>query len=155
MRTAAGSIAAAVDQAIATVDDPEYPGISIVDLGLVETIDIDDATARIGLIPTFSGCPALALIADDVTRAVNAVPGIANTQVVWLRSPNWTADRVSAVAKQALAIDFTVAVRIGPDEPSCPRCGGDTSPRSPFGPSRCRSISMCESCRETVEVMRR
>ncbi len=63
--------------AVATVDDPEIPGVSIVDLGLLETITTtDDGRVTIGLIPTFSGCPALAMIASDVEAAVVGVPGV-------------------------------------------------------------------------------
>ncbi len=58
-----GAPLAVVRDAVATVTDPEYPDISITDLGLVESIDIDGRAATVGLIPTFSGCPALAMIA--------------------------------------------------------------------------------------------
>jgi len=136
----------AVQQAIAAVDDPEYPGVSIVELGLLEL--------RIGLIPTFSGCPALGVIAGSVAAEVGKVSGVDDVEVVWLHTPVWSIGRVSAVARQALARDFTVAVQIGESQPDCPRCGGPTEAKSMFGPSRCRSISVCSDCAETIEVMR-
>ena len=144
----------AVHEAVASVDDPEYPGISIVDLGLPEVVDVRDGRAQIGLIPTFSGCPALAMIADEVRTAVAAVDGVDSVEVEWLTSPAWTVDRVSADARSAMAREFTVSIQLGTKPAPCPLCGGDTVPESMFGPSRCRSVHRCPACSETVEVMR-
>ena len=147
-----------VRAAIATVDDPEYPGISIVDLGLLESIDVQpDGNVVVGLVATFSGCPALTMIADDVRQAVAAVDNVAGPQAVdirWLASPTWTIDRVTDKARQAMAREFTVAIRIGRGPVPCPRCGADTTENSMFGPSRCRAVHVCQSCTEVVEVMR-
>ena len=147
-----------VRAAIATVDDPEYPGISIVDLGLLESIDVHPAgNVVVGLVATFSGCPALTMIADDVRQAVAAVDNVAGPQAVdirWLASPTWTIDRVTDKARQAMAREFTVAIRIGRGPVPCPRCGADTTENSMFGPSRCRAVHVCQSCTEVVEVMR-
>ena len=140
--------------AVSSVDDPEYPGVSIVDLGLLESLEVDGAVVAIGLIPTFSGCPALDMIAADVDAAVRAVDGIDDVSVSWLRSPAWSTDRLSRRGRQALASEFTVAVQIGNKTPLCPLCAGPTVEQSMFGPSRCRSVHRCEACSETVEVMR-
>lgn len=159
----------AVHAAVAGIDDPEYPGISIVDLGLLESIDLGPgpgahaegaagAAVTIGLVPTFSGCPALGAIADDVRAAVEAVAGVGRVRVDWLIAPVWTIDRVSADARRRMAEEFTVAVEIrgrgGAATSRCPRCGTATVEQSPFGPSRCRSVHRCPQCSETVEVMR-
>ncbi|MGI9608515.1 MAG: iron-sulfur cluster assembly protein [Acidimicrobiales bacterium] len=138
---------------LATVDDPEYPGISIVDLGLVESVELVGGDVHVGLIPTFSGCPALAMIADDVRETVGSrVHGA--VVVEWLRSPVWTIERVSDVARTAMAEEFTVAVQIGRTTPVCPRCGAPTEQQSMFGPNRCRSVHRCTGCNEAIEVMR-
>lgn len=145
----------ALHEAIASVDDPEYPGISIVDLGLLETIDIsDDNTVTIGLVPTFAGCPALTMIAENVRNAIAQVPEVASVEINWLKSPVWSVDRVSADARAVMASEFTVAVKIGQQAPRCPRCGGSVREVSMFGSSRCRSVSRCDACSEIVEVMR-
>lgn len=144
----------ALHEAVASVDDPEYPGISIVDLGLLERLECHEGVATIGLIPTFSGCPALATIASDVCEAVANVRGIYRAEVTWLKSPTWTIDRVSADAAAVLAKEFTVAVEIGKRRTRCPICGSTTTLQSMFGPSRCRSVHTCDGCGETVEVMR-
>ncbi|MDP6868902.1 MAG: metal-sulfur cluster assembly factor, partial [Acidimicrobiales bacterium] len=103
----------AVRTAVATVDDPEYPGISIIDLGLLEDIDVQpDGDVVVGLVPTFSGCPALAMIADDIRHAVAGVNGVTGPQAVnvrWLSSPAWTVERMTENARQAMAREFTVA----------------------------------------------
>lgn len=144
--TSLEAIELVVYSAIATVDDPEYPGISIADLGLLERIAVQNGKAEIGLIPTFSGCPALSVIAEDVVEAVSEVEGVTSVDVTWLRSPVWSVDRVSSEAKNMLADDFTVAVQIGGAAPTCPRCGSETEERSLFGPSRCRGVHRCPSC---------
>lgn len=144
----------AVHEAVSSVDDPEYPGISIVDLGLLERLEVTGGRASIGLIPTFSGCPALRMIADDVRDAVLRVRGIGEVAVDWLPAPAWTVDRVSADARATMAREFTVAVQLGTKPAPCPRCGAATLQTSLFGPSRCRAVHRCPACAETVEVMR-
>ncbi|MEL7210778.1 MAG: hypothetical protein AAGK32_21495, partial [Actinomycetota bacterium] len=109
---------------------------------------------HIGLIPTFSGCPALAVIAADVEGAVARVTSVDAVEVRWLGTPVWSIDRVSADARATMAQEFTVAVRIGNGPVPCPRCGSPTDEQSVFGPSRCRSVHRCSNCVETVEVMR-
>ncbi len=151
----ATAIELAVHAAVASIDDPEYPGISIVDLGLLERLVVTNGHVDIGLIPTFSGCPALAMIGQDVSTAVRSVVGVESVEVSWLRSPAWSVARVSVEARAILADQFTVAVQINSGAaPRCPRCGAATVEQSMFGPSRCRSVHRCSNCSETVEVMR-
>lgn len=144
-----------VHEAISSVDDPEYPGVSIVDLGLLERLEVAaDGSVRIGLIPTFSGCPALAMIAHDVKVAVRSVPGVGNVELAWLATPVWTVGRIGPETRSRLGREFTVAVQVGSSTPRCPRCGTPTEMQSMFGPSRCRAVHRCPACLETVEVMR-
>ena len=144
-----------VRAAIASVDDPEYPGISVVDLGLLETLDVTlDGHVVVGLIPTSSGCPALSMIANDVRAVIGSVDGVSSCDVRWLGAPAWTVDRVSDEARQAMAREFTVAVRIGVEPVSCPRCDAPTTETSLIGPSRCRAVHSCPARSEVVEVMR-
>lgn len=151
----AQDIRPAVLTAVGSIDDPEYPGVSIADLGLVEHVEVTSAGAVcVQLIPTFSGCPALAMIAADVEAAVRAVAGVSTVTTEWLLTPVWTTDRITPVGRAALADRFTVSVQIGRATPSCPRCGAAVAEQSMFGPSRCRSVSRCTACAETVEVMR-
>jgi len=142
-------------RALADVDDPEYPGVSIVDLGLLERLDVDERGAvRVGLVPTFTGCPALAVIAAEAEAAAGSVDGVSSATVQWLMSPVWSVERVSGEARAALARSFTVAVPIGGAGATCPRCDSPTREQSRFGPSRCRSVHRCDGCGEVVEVLR-
>ena len=144
----------AVASAVASVCDPEYPDISIRDLGLVESISIDGTTACVGLIPTFSGCPALSMIAADVEAAVRAVPGITACAVEWLAAPVWSTDRITTSARVGLG-DYTVTLRRKDGSLRCPSCGSDhVTDQSAAGPTRCRSVAWCNECRNVVEVMR-
>jgi ring-1,2-phenylacetyl-CoA epoxidase subunit PaaD len=150
----AAVVEAGVRAAIAAVDDPEMPGVSVVDLGLLETLDVHpDGRVAVGLIPTFSGCPALAVITANVTAAVSAVEGVTSVQVDFLRAPVWTIDRVSERAEAALGERLGVAVERG-GVARCPRCGSVTEQTSMFGPTRCRAVHVCSGCAEAVEVMR-
>lgn len=144
-----------VRTAVATVADPEYPDVSIVDLGLLERIELDGEVARVGLIPTFGGCPALSMIASDVRDAVLAVDGIDACDVTWLDGPIWTTDRMTAGAQRSLADEYTVVLRRKDGALRCPVCGSDAvADQSLAGPTRCRSVAWCPDCRNAVEVMR-
>jgi ring-1,2-phenylacetyl-CoA epoxidase subunit PaaD len=147
-------LTAEIESAIATVDDPEFPGVSIVDLGLLESIDIAGSEVLVGLVPTFYGCPALDVIREDVAAAVMAMPGVTNVDVKFLAAPRWTPARISDAAKDKLATEFTVAVQVSPRKVACPRCAGATTEVAAFGPTRCRSVSRCVECGEIVEVVR-
>lgn len=144
----------AVRAAVAAVDDPELPGVSIVELGLLEQLSVDaEGAVSIGLIPTFSGCPALALIAERVRDAVAGVAGVHSVEVSFLSAPAWSVDRISQVAREQLATGLTVAVEHD-GHAVCPRCGTDTVEQSMFGPTRCRAVHRCPGCGEAIEVMR-
>ncbi len=149
----------AVAEAVASVSDPEYPGVSIADLGLLERLAVteraDGTHVTVGLIPTFSGCPALAMIAADVRNAVEAVPGVAACRVDWLTEPVWSVERVTPAARSHLGTEFSVVFRGADGGLRCPVCGSaDVEDRSLAGPTRCRSVAWCASCRNVVEVMR-
>ena len=154
-RGQASGIETDVVRAVASVNDPEYPDVSIVDLGLLESVEVEGRVARIGLVPTFSGCPALRMIADDVRSAVEALPAIERCQVVWLSDPAWSTDRISSSAARRLADDYTVVVRRHDGESICPVCRSRAvEDRSMAGPTRCRSVAWCPDCRNPIEVMR-
>lgn len=144
-----------VRDAVSTVHDPEYPGVSITDLGLVVDVRVDGTRAEVDLIPTFSGCPALTMIADDVRAAAAAVPGVEHVDVTWRRDGVWTPDRLTLSARRSLAEEFTVVLRRRDGTLVCPVCGsGAVADTSGVGPTRCRSLAWCPDCRNPVEVLR-
>ena len=140
-------------QALSSVDDPEYPGVSIVDLGLVERVATVDGRVEVDLVPTFSGCPALQMIVADVRAAVGALAG--DVDVHFVPTPAWTPERITESARRRLASDFSVAVATPTRPAQCPHCGADALiEESMFGPVRCRSIGRCRACGEAVETIR-
>lgn len=148
----------AVRRAVAAVDDPEFPGLSIVDLGIVEDLrlDPDAASVEVDLVPTFLGCPALEVIRGDVRAAIEAVPGVGSADVRFVGKPLWSPDRITARGRKLLAESFTVAVPGSGGEAGCPVCSAQrVETLSPFGPTACRAIAYCSSCLNPVEVMRR
>ena len=143
-----------VINALRGVDDPEYPGVSVVDMGMISEVELAGGRVAIELITTFSGCPALDVISSEITRAVGELDGITGVEV--RRSPeDWDTSRLSEHARAVMARDFTVAVAL-PGKPSeCPRCGAAALvEQSPFGPARCRAVHRCGACGEVVEVLR-
>tara|TARA_R110002110_G_scaffold6449_2_gene32392 strand:+ start:1131 stop:1616 length:486 start_codon:yes stop_codon:yes gene_type:complete len=151
------SLVRSVADAVASVHDPEYPDVSIADLGLVESVTVSESgdVATIGLIPTFSGCPALDMIATDVEAAVLALTEVQQCNVEWLPGPVWTNERLTNRARTTLADEFTVVLRRKDGGLRCPICGSDAVvDQSLAGPTRCRSVAWCDSCRNPVEVMR-
>lgn len=155
----------AVLEVLGTINDPEMP-ISIVDLGIVEEVRIHSGTAEDGdsgssvtidLLPTFVGCPALHAIEEEVRRRVGALPGVAQVGVHFRFDPPWTAERISAAGREALQMfGITVPGETEVAAPQCPFCGSSAVElESPFGPTRCRMIYYCSSCRNSFEHIKR
>jgi metal-sulfur cluster biosynthetic enzyme len=88
-------------EALYGVDDPEMP-VSIVDLGLIYGVTLEDGHVTVDMTLTYTGCPARELLLDDVEQSVEAVDGVddATVELVW--SPNWTVDLVTEQGKEAL-----------------------------------------------------
>lgn len=149
------ALVAAVAKTVSSVDDPEFPGVSIVALGMLHDISASDDVIRIELIPTYSGCPALEYIGSDVVAAVQALAPGYDVAVAWRRDLPWSTDRLAPGTSTALATEFAVTLRGSDGSLRCPVCGSsDVVERSPIGPTRCRSVSWCEQCRNVIEVMR-
>lgn len=146
---------AVVLDALMSVDDPEFPGVSIVSLGMLHEITELPDRVRVELIPTYSGCPALEFIGADVRAAVQAAAPGCVVDVVWRRDLPWSPDRLSPATAPTLATEFAVVLRGSDGSLRCPVCGsGDVTERSPVGPTRCRAVAWCASCRNVIEVMR-
>jgi len=141
-----------------TINDPEMP-INIIDLGIVEAVRIEDgdktACVTVDLLPTFVGCPALPVIEEEVRKRISALPGVGEVAVRFLFAPPWTVDRISPAGREALR-KFGITVPAASEQPVCPLCGSATVHlESPFGPTRCRMIYYCESCRNSFEHLKR
>ena len=163
MEAAAANTAAmeaAVLEAVSSVCDPEYPDITIAELGILESVSARDrgGAVRVELVPTMLGCPALDVIASDVTAAARSacIGSDVSVEVVFVADPVWTPDRISPGAVEFMAREYSVAVRRARSHAPCPICGSTAlEHRSDFGPTPCRSVEWCPSCRNPIEVVGR
>jgi ring-1,2-phenylacetyl-CoA epoxidase subunit PaaD len=146
----------AIRTALAAVMDPEIPTCSITDLGIVNDVRITSESIEIDLLPTFAGCPALDVIREDVEAAVRKLTTDPEVRVRFVYDPPWTTDRISVGGREALGaygITPPVLLPIGRKETmTCPYCGStETSLESAFGPTPCRTVRYCSSCRNPFE----
>jgi ring-1,2-phenylacetyl-CoA epoxidase subunit PaaD len=147
-------------EALAEIPDPEIPVISIVDLGVVKGVEVEDGAVRIDFTPTFMGCPAL----DAMKLAMEAkVAELGATAAVNVRlDDSWSTDDITAEGREKLR-----AAGFAPPTPRpagrmelvqlqrgfrCPYCGSTaTRLENLFGPTPCRSIRYCDDCRQPFE----
>lgn len=140
---------AEVWEKLGTVPDPELPDLSIVDLGMVDHVAIENGMVHVELMPTFVGCPALHWIQDKVEKALAPFPAT----VEFVYHTPWTTDRMSPQGRERLTA-WGVAPPNRSGQPlACPLCGSDQTHRtSEFGPSLCRSIYYCDTCQQPFEA---
>lgn len=141
------------------VKDPEIPVLSLVDLGVITQVEVNNQRVRIEMTPTFVGCPALDFMKAGIHETL-AKRGIENVTIDVSFRKQWNSDLISEKGKQALKkfglapppsrelfTDLDVL-----EHAICPRCNGtDTELKNPFGPTLCRSIHYCHTCREAFE----
>lgn len=143
-----------------TVPDPEMPPVSVGELGMVVRVTVDGAHVHVELVPTFSGCPAIAVIREDVTAAVLAMDGVESATVTFTNDVVWEPERIAASGRAKLA-EFGIAppgsgqTLLGIGGVTCPLCGSrDTVVDSPFGPTPCRASNYCKACRNPFEAIK-
>jgi ring-1,2-phenylacetyl-CoA epoxidase subunit PaaD len=146
-----------------TVMDPEVPVLCVRELGHVRDVRIDAAGAvAVVVTPTYSGCPAIRVIEQDITSALEAA-GIDHVGIETVYSPAWTSDWIPAEARAKLKAygiappspatsgDLVQLLR-APRTPQCPYCDShDTEVRSEFGSTACKSICWCRTCGQPFE----
>jgi len=147
--------------ALAEIPDPEIPVVSLVDLGVVKSVRIDDERVHIELTPTFMGCPALERMEAELARAVEELG--AEPQVAVVLDDSWSTDRISAEGRARLReAGFAPPTPRSAKAPTllqlergpfhCPWCGStDTRLDNLFGPTPCRSLRYCNACRQPFE----
>lgn len=141
------------------VKDPEIPVISLVELGIVRDVAIVEERIIVTITPTFSGCPALNVMIQDVETALQA-RGAVDVAVKTVLAPAWTSDWISAEGKRKLK-QFGLApprqhggnlIMTFFDVIECPRCDSkNTTLKNSFGTTLCRAIWTCNNCQETFE----
>lgn len=148
--------------ALQGVPDPEIPAVSVVEMGMIREVDVSGTRARVVVLPTFTGCPAIDVIRSDVESAVAGVPGVDDVEVETSFEPPWTTDRISAEGREKLrrfglapptGTGPVLVTNIGlPAFAVCPFCGSrNTKNENPFGPTPCRALYYCNECRNPFE----
>ena len=144
-------VEAEVWELLAEVPDPEIPVISLVDLGVIRSVDVREGHIHIEFTPTFLGCPAL----EYMKRAIEEkVPG-AEVQVI--QDDSWSTDKITAAGREKLreagfAPPAPRLVQLQSQVHKCPYCGStETRLENIFGPTPCRSLRYCDSCRQPFE----
>ena len=139
------------------VNDPEIPTVSVVEMGIIDDVVVDGSKVSLAMIPTFSGCPALDMIKEDIRLAL--VDAGFDAEVSVSRKP-WTTDRLQETAKEKMKlIGLAPPHRHGGNieleffaPAACPYCASmDTVMENQFGPTLCRSIYYCNACRQSFE----
>lgn len=145
----------------AAVPDPEVPVLTIEDLGVLRAVELRGERVVVDITPTYSGCPAMDTIRDDVVLALTAA-GFADVEVRLVLSPAWTTDWMSDAGKQKLRAygiappSGRAAMPAGPIRLAlsvrCPRCGSlDTREVSRFGSTSCKALYECRACLEPFD----
>ena len=143
---------AAVRAALRQVHDPEIPTVSIVDLGLVHDVRVEPDRIAVELLPTFVACPAL-----DVIRAAVAdeLAGFGRrVDVSFTFAVPWTTDRLTDAGRAGLCA-AGIAPPADPSAVRCPFCdSGEVAMDGAFGPTLCRSLFYCRTCRQPFEAFK-
>lgn len=149
------------------VKDPEVPVLSVVELGVVRGVAMrDDGAVEVSITPTYSGCPAMHAIEADIVAALREA-GFVDVRVTTVFTPAWTTDWIGDEAREKLRAygiappgkrpsgdDALIPLlrRGAPEVVPCPYCGSaDTTLKSEFGSTSCKSIRFCTSCLQPFE----
>ncbi len=155
---------AALDDLVREIEDPELPHVTLGDLGIVRSVEIDGDAATIVLTPTYTGCPATEQIRDDVAAAVESAGYRA--EISMAMSPAWTTDwitprgherlRAAGIAPPPPAPDPSDLTAVAVDPPvACPRCDSRrTRLISRFGGTACKASYVCGACSEPFEYFK-
>lgn len=144
------------------VCDPEIPVLTIEDLGVLRDVRNGQRGIEVVITPTYSGCPAMNMIALEIELAL-ASAGFERVKVVTVLSPAWTTDWMSEAGRQKLR-EYGIAPPAHPagrralfekDEVACPRCASTATTRlAEFGSTSCKALWRCESCREPFDYFK-
>jgi ring-1,2-phenylacetyl-CoA epoxidase subunit PaaD len=149
-----------------TVVDPELPMLTLADLGVLRDVALDDdGTVVVSITPTYSGCPAMATMRDDLTHRLQR-NGFADVRVQVTLQPAWTTDWITPAGRAALLeagisppgpaprLDGPVALTLNPTRRAvrCPRCGStQVDLTSEFGATACKAMYRCRACLEPFD----
>ena len=147
--------------ALAEIPDPEIPVISLVDLGVIRSVDVSRDQIHVEFTPTFLGCPALEVMRDAMAARIEELGADARIDVI--SDDSWSTDRITPEGREKLrAGGFAPPapreaggpklVQLQSKAFRCPYCGSqDTTLENLFGPTPCRSVRYCRSCKQPFE----
>jgi ring-1,2-phenylacetyl-CoA epoxidase subunit PaaD len=148
--------------AVAGVVDPEIPILTIADLGVLRAVDVTDGRVEVAITPTYSGCPAMNMIALEIELALER-EGFGRPKVRTVLSPAWTTDWMSDDGRRKLR-DYGIAppqagsgrrALFGEQQVACPQCGSEnTELLSEFGSTSCKALWRCKNCREPFDYFK-
>jgi ring-1,2-phenylacetyl-CoA epoxidase subunit PaaD len=149
-------------EAASRVVDPEIPVLTIADLGVLREVKVSDGNVEVAITPTYSGCPAMNMIALEIELALER-EGFAKPKVRTVLSPAWTTDWMSEDGRRKLK-DYGIAppqaassrrALFGVQEVACPQCSSDdTELLSEFGSTSCKALWRCRACREPFDYFK-
>lgn len=148
---------------LSTIKDPEIPVVSIQEMGMLRDVIVTDDSCEVIITPTYSGCPAMGIIEDDI-KALLKENGIENPKVTLVYSPAWTTDWMTEGTKEKLR-DYGIAAPIHSScinwlKPNstivaCPCCQSEnTKIVSQFGSTACKALYSCNDCKEPFEYFK-
>ncbi len=145
-----------------TVTDPEVPVLSIIDLGIVRDISIDENNVEVLITPTYSGCPAMDMISMNIKMEL-LQSGFTNVKIIQQLSPAWTTDWMTENGKKKLK-EYGIAPPVGKvmDQQfldnlkvECPQCHSkNTKLLSEFGSTACKALFKCRDCKEPFDYFK-
>lgn len=152
--------------AAASVVDPELPMLTLLDLGVLRDVEVaGDGAVVAAITPTYSGCPAMATMRDDLLRALQSA-GFQDARVRVALDPAWTTDWITPAGRAALAAagisppgaaprrTGPVALNLTPTRRAlrCPQCASaDVELTSEFGSTACKALYRCRACLEPFD----
>ena len=151
---------------LAKIPDPEIPAINLVDLGVIGDVRFQADRLTVELLPTFIGCPAIAVMQQQIIERLGTLQVADSIEVKVSFDPPWTSERITPTGRERLRLSGfappVMAVIEGLDElavlpvAECPFCGSrSTTLENPFGPTLCRAIYHCATCRQPFEQFKR
>ena len=148
--------------AAAGVVDPEIPVLTIADLGVLRDVVVDGDRVEVAITPTYSGCPAMNMIALEIELALER-EGFAKPKIRTVLSPAWTTDWMSEDGRRKLR-EYGIAppqgansrrALFGVQDVACPQCGSsNTELLSEFGSTSCKALWRCKACREPFDYFK-
>ena len=147
--------------ALAEIPDPEIPVISLVDLGVIRDVAVRNGTVRVDFTPTFLGCPALEVMRAQMAAKISELGAELDVEVI--HDDSWSTERITPAGREKLrkagfappaprSESAPTLVQLESNAFRCPYCGSrETALENLFGPTPCRSLRYCRSCRQPFE----